>query len=183
MSRALSCALPSRVGDSPCRFDLTRESVVRLRFVLLARSRDAHNLASKAERLGDPARLDRNRARFASGVGGRTWEAYPVATMGAWGEKAFENDSALDWLAEFEGRGLAMLRETLSNVASFHADEYLDVDDGAPAIAAAEIVAAALRRQRDRVPKELSTWLDAHEIRRWLARVVSARSVAELLEE
>lgn len=39
---------------------------------------------------------------------------YADAAMGAWGEKAFQNDSALDWLAEFEVRGLAMLRETLS---------------------------------------------------------------------
>lgn len=86
-----------------------------------------------------------------------------MATMGAWGEKAFENDSALDWLAELEVHGLSMLRETLSSVASLHVDDYLDVDDGASAIAAAEIVAAALGRQRDRVPKKLEAWLDTHE--------------------
>jgi hypothetical protein len=39
---------------------------------------------------------------------------YADAAMGAWGEQVFQNDSALDWLAEFEVRGLAMLRETLS---------------------------------------------------------------------
>jgi hypothetical protein len=59
--------------------------------------------------------------------------------MGAWGEKAFQNDSALDWLAEFEGRGVVMLRKTLSRVADVPVDDYLDVDDGTCSIAAAEI--------------------------------------------
>ena len=114
--------------------------------------------------------------------------------MGAWGEKAFENDSALDWLAELDGRGLAMLRETLAEVAGLHVDDYLDVDDGTSAIAAAEIVAAALERQRDRVPKKLHTWLDTHEgalvgddrvlARQAVARVLAARSeLRELWEE
>jgi len=114
--------------------------------------------------------------------------------MGAWGEKAFENDSALDWLAEFEVDGLSLLRETLTRVAELHADEYLDVDDGAASVAAAEIVAAALGRQRDRVPATLNGWLDAHEgslvgddqelARRALERVLRAGSeLRDLWEE
>lgn len=114
--------------------------------------------------------------------------------MGAWGEKAFENDSALDWLAEFEVDGLTLLRETLSRVAELHGDEYLDVDDGAASVAAAEIVAAALGRQRDRVPATLNGWLDAHEgslvgddqelARRALERVLRAGSeLRDLWEE
>jgi hypothetical protein len=86
-----------------------------------------------------------------------------LSAMGAWGEQAFQNDSALDWLAEFEVGGLAMLRETLSRVAGIHVDDYLDMDDGMAAIAAAEIVAAAFAQRRDRVPEEVSAWLDAHQ--------------------
>jgi hypothetical protein len=82
--------------------------------------------------------------------------------MGAWGEKAFENDSALDWLTELEAEGVTALRTILSTVAETEEDDYLDVDDGAGAIAAAEIVAAALGRGRDRVPKQVIAWLDAN---------------------
>ena len=82
--------------------------------------------------------------------------------MGAWGEKAFENDSALDWLAEFERQGVSRLRSTLLAVAEAEEGEYLDMDDGAGGIAAAEIVAAALGRGRDRVPKRVVAWLDAN---------------------
>src|SRR3954471_2737029 len=80
--------------------------------------------------------------------------------MGAWGEKAFQNDSALDWLSDLESDGLPVLRDILTIVGDTPADDYLDVDDGAPAIAAAEIVAAALGCGRDRIPKRLSPWLD-----------------------
>jgi hypothetical protein len=82
--------------------------------------------------------------------------------MGAWGEKAFENDSALDWLAELEAGGVVTLRATLSNVAIMEEDDRVDVDDGASAIAAAEIVAAALGHGLDRVTTEIKVWLDDH---------------------
>ena len=67
--------------------------------------------------------------------------------MGAWGDKPFENDAAVDWLAELEEHGVAALRETLNAVAETDGADYLDVDDGSAAIAAAEIVAAGLRRR------------------------------------
>src|SRR3954471_6521209 len=82
--------------------------------------------------------------------------------MGAWGEKAFQNDSALDWLSDLESDGLPVLRDILTIVGDTPADDSLDVDDGAPAIAAAEIVAAALGHGRDRVPKRIVRWLDAN---------------------
>ncbi|CAN5922775.1 hypothetical protein BH11MYX4_BH11MYX4_12900 [soil metagenome] len=82
--------------------------------------------------------------------------------MGAWGEKAFENDSALDWLADLEAEGVDALRDLLASVADTDDEEYLDVDDGAAAIAAAEIVAAARGRGRDRLTKEVIAWLDGN---------------------
>jgi len=82
--------------------------------------------------------------------------------MGAWGEKAFENDSALDWLAELEAGGLPALRAALSTVAQTEEGEYLDADAGARAIAAAEIVAAALGRGSERVPSQVAAWLEAN---------------------
>lgn len=82
--------------------------------------------------------------------------------MGAWGEKAFENDAALDWLAELEAQGAPWLRAALSTVERTVQDQYLDVDDAAAAIAAAEIVCAALGHGRDRVPARVSKWIDAN---------------------
>ena len=82
--------------------------------------------------------------------------------MGAWGEKAFENDSALDWLNDLESEGVDALRDLLARVTDTDEEDYLDVDDGASAIAAAEIVAAARGRGRDRLTKPVLAWLDAN---------------------
>lgn len=82
--------------------------------------------------------------------------------MGAWGEKAFENDAALDWLAVLEAEGVTALRTLLARVADAGEDDPLDVDDGAAALAAAEIVAAALGRGRDRVSAHVIPWLEAN---------------------
>ena len=66
--------------------------------------------------------------------------------MGAWGEKIFENDTAMDFIAPLAEDPLsapAKLRETLSAVAASPVGEYLDADDGSDALAAAAIVSAA----------------------------------------
>lgn len=102
--------------------------------------------------------------------------------MGAWGEKAFQNDSALDWLAELEKSGVAGLRVMLTRIAD--TDEPIDVDDGSAAIAAAEIVAAALGGGTDRLPPEASLWLTRnpgalHQDDGALARDAAERVLAE----
>jgi hypothetical protein len=99
--------------------------------------------------------------------------------MGTWGEKSIENDAAADALAELEAGGIAELRRILSNVADTAEDEYLDVDDGSAAIAAAEIVAAASGHGRDRVPKRLGAWLDANASLVGPADVTLARRAVE----
>lgn len=59
--------------------------------------------------------------------------------MGAWDSGPFDNDGALDFLGE------GASRESVANVLRRCADaepgEYLDVDDGQMAVAAAELVA------------------------------------------
>ncbi len=87
---------------------------------------------------------------------------YRPHEMGAWGEKAFQNDAAVDWLDDLEEGGPATLRDTLSRVVDTAEDDEVDVDDGASAIAAAEIVAAALGCGRDRLPIAAGAWLDRH---------------------
>jgi hypothetical protein len=63
--------------------------------------------------------------------------------MGAWGADSFENDDALDWLANFcDGPDPALILNALSTVAEMDAGEYLEAPDCSVGIAAAEVVAA-----------------------------------------
>lgn len=106
--------------------------------------------------------------------------------MGAWGSKAFDNDAALDWLAELEAQGTASLRDVLARVAKLEAPVYLDVDDASAAVAAAEVVAAMSGAPRDQLPERVVAWLagQAHEVesnlvtlaRRALRRVLDGNS-------
>ncbi|MEM7489409.1 MAG: DUF4259 domain-containing protein [Pseudomonadota bacterium] len=63
--------------------------------------------------------------------------------MGAWGTGIFDNDSAADWLYEYEDQGAPAVASALSEVAETPADDYVEVDMGSWALAAGEVVAAA----------------------------------------
>lgn len=80
--------------------------------------------------------------------------------MGTWGEGTFQNDAALDWLSEVESRGVEAVRDALRRAASTPDDGYLDADDGASAIAAAEMVAATSGHGKERLPARALGWLD-----------------------
>lgn len=88
--------------------------------------------------------------------------AYGRLTMGAWGKKTFQNDSALDWLSELAVGGPSGLRLALTYAANTESGDYLDSDDGQPALAAAEIVAAHHSGSRERLTAAASSWLEAH---------------------
>lgn len=67
--------------------------------------------------------------------------------MGAWGAGSFENDIASEWAADLaDGGDVEMVRDTLTTAAACPRDEYLESDEGAEALAAAEVVAAAAGR-------------------------------------
>ena len=99
--------------------------------------------------------------------------------MGAWGSGSFENDTAYDWIRELERQTAEdapdFLREALSAVADAPDGEYIDSDEGSAALAAAEVVAAALGRPAtapvqefvgtdpvEGLPGGVRTWLAAH---------------------
>jgi len=88
---------------------------------------------------------------------------YGWRAMGAWGSQAFQNDSAVNWLNQLRTYGIDMLRRTLTNVGLANELHELDVDAGASAVAAAELVAAAFGFERDRVPPQGRAWLDANQ--------------------
>lgn len=78
-----------------------------------------------------------------------------VRGMGAWGAGPFENDAAGDFVAEMTHREDSNdgIVEALQHVVD--AEDYLEVDEGGSAIAAAELVAAALGRGLETMPKSL----------------------------
>lgn len=80
--------------------------------------------------------------------------------MGAWGGLPFENDAALDWLGQLEEGGGAALREALRTAAACPEGDYLDVDDGSAALAAAKVVALAFGKEREHLPDEVTHWLN-----------------------
>jgi len=64
--------------------------------------------------------------------------------MGAWGVGILEDDTALDWVEEeYSAAGVEAVRHALLAVADTDANDYIEVDAGAAARCAAEIVAMA----------------------------------------
>lgn len=80
--------------------------------------------------------------------------------MGAWGDGPFENDDAGDWVYDLEKTtDASLLRSTLESGTG---DDYLEAPDGANAIAAAEVVAAAMGRPAPSLPDEVTAWVAAN---------------------
>jgi len=97
---------------------------------------------------GAPYRRMDGTVRFADWHG--SWPRRPPkiysAGMGAWGEGPFDNDTAGDWVFQFEqadqASGLNHIEAALAGAAGVGPDDYLDSDAGVEALAAAELVAA-----------------------------------------
>ncbi|SFN43433.1 protein of unknown function [Formivibrio citricus] len=69
--------------------------------------------------------------------------ATTFAQAGAWGEGAFDNDDALDWVAQCtRSKDITPVSRALQAVLS---TEYIEAPEGSAAIAAAEVVASAFR--------------------------------------
>lgn len=81
--------------------------------------------------------------------------------MGTWDTGTFDNDSALDWVAVLESEGLSAASDAFQAVIG-QAGDYLDADDCASALAAAEVVAALRGRPAADLPGEVADWLAAH---------------------
>jgi hypothetical protein len=83
--------------------------------------------------------------------------------MGAWGVESFENDDALDWLADLEqADDEQFLVETLT--AAIEEAGYLEVGVASNAIAAAEVVATLAGRPAPNLPKVAVAWAATHAV-------------------
>ena len=81
--------------------------------------------------------------------------------MGAWGAGPFDNDDAADWAYEVEeAADLEPARQALS--ATLDTDGYLEVPEGACAVAAAALVAATFDGDVRGFPTEVVEWIGDH---------------------
>ena len=81
--------------------------------------------------------------------------------MGAWGSGTFDNDDAADWADELlESADLAPARDALA--ATMDSDGWLEIPEGARAVAAASVVAAGLDGDVRGLPDEVVEWLEDH---------------------
>jgi hypothetical protein len=120
--------------------------------------------------------------------------------MGAWDVGAFDNDLAADWVGDFEGydlaSGLQAIRLALTSVVGTEAGGFVDADDAAVAVGAAELVAAINGRPAEATAYDQAArdWIDRSRpaadpgltdlARTALSRVVGEGSeLAELWEE
>ena len=84
--------------------------------------------------------------------------------MGDWGSGPFENDAALDWLADLTaGETLEPARAALSRITD-GGDEPLDLWDAWEAVAAAETVAALRGAPGPDLESDLLEWIEAHPL-------------------
>ena len=105
--------------------------------------------------------------------------------MGAWGTGPFENDDASDWVYALEDQGIAAVRDALTAATG---EGYLDLEVGAPAVAAAEVVAAMGAAPVDGLSDTVGSAIgglgppDAALVGQALAAIGHVRTTGELAE-
>lgn len=75
--------------------------------------------------------------------------------MGTWNTEHFDNDTAMDWIYDFS---LAPYESTLETAFTqvLNSNDFIDADDGAIALAAAEVIAAAKGRVGTSWPEDIA---------------------------
>lgn len=79
--------------------------------------------------------------------------------MGAWGIKNFENDDALELVADMDDDGWPYILDAIENVIIVPDDQYLDAHDCCRALAAMEYVAAVQGKPSSDLPEEAADWI------------------------
>jgi hypothetical protein len=108
--------------------------------------------------------------------------------MGTWGTGAFENDMAMDWVADLEAtEGPGLLARAFEDV--LNDDGHQDADNCQSAIAAAEVLAAFWGKATPALPGSVSTWVSRQVARpdgdmreRAIAAVSQVEADSELRE-
>lgn len=114
--------------------------------------------------------------------------------MGAWGSGSFENDDAMDWVSDLSASpDWSTVQAALDQVLALGPDDYLEAPDASVALAAAEVVAAAMEAPASNLPAEVTDWTAIHGANvepdhakgayRAVMRVVEQSELQELWEE
>lgn len=80
--------------------------------------------------------------------------------MGTWGPGNFENDDAIEWVAELEGYADDGLIVDALNTIIDQTDDCPAATDCSVAIAAAEVIAAQSEEPHDDCPDEVEVWVE-----------------------
>lgn len=99
--------------------------------------------------------------------------------MGAWGAGTFDNDDALDWLDDLVDGASDAIRLALEATDA----EQLEAPDASSALAAAEVVAAALGHPAAELPGEVSDWLEQNGTKSAAALAPLARQAVERVRQ
>jgi hypothetical protein len=79
--------------------------------------------------------------------------------MGAWSEDNFGNDDALDWVCDLEkSKGLEALLAPIHRI--LNETDYLEAPDCCEALAASEVIAAAVSNDASNIPEQAQRWLN-----------------------
>jgi len=80
---------------------------------------------------------------------------------GRLGTGNFENDDALDFVAELEREGPSAIDGALERVTALGPRQYLEAPEASAAIAASEVIAAVQDGQSRQLPEEARNWVAA----------------------
>lgn len=100
--------------------------------------------------------------------------------MGAWGSGPFENDDALDFVAEVEEAGGKAVAAAIKAVP---AKGFVEAPAGTNALAAGEIIAAARGRLMADLPEEIAAWIEDSKWKPTSELIAGAASAAKLVLE
>lgn len=99
--------------------------------------------------------------------------------MGAWGLQSFDNDDALDWLAELaESTDISVLKAALVLT-----EDYIESPEACNAFAAAEVVLALLGKPRVELPEEAQEWVGHHPLDAKPLVPLAIQAVTQILGE
>jgi Domain of unknown function (DUF4259) len=96
--------------------------------------------------------------------------------MGAWSIEHFDNDAALDWLYDFSMTpSVQLLEDTFKAVAD--TTDYIESDDGAAVLAAAEVIAAVKGKKSAAYPEDTEVFSSLRISPELIARALQAIDV------
>lgn len=79
--------------------------------------------------------------------------------MDGWSHDTFDQDDAADWVFDLEeSSDLSVIHDAL-NAATDETEDYLDISIGAPAVAAAEVVASLNGNPATDLPDSIREWI------------------------